>query len=1160
MTRTKSGNLPSGLGRVVSLVIDEEMNDDWELLNAKTRPQMRWWVVAIGMSVIAAIFAVIITLAIESETNPKIDIVGCTNPAALNFDPEATTDRGCVIKACNADEDCNAPRGNCAETDTGGAQCNCTAGFEGIDCMDLTQQFAGRVAASLSIDGTLTSSDLQQIIILTLNGTVAPDDIIIERFEQQVTTQLGVPIVTNDEVRDDLSQAVAFSLGVPVSSVVVQTSTEIYAEGRRRMQSSFLDVTITSDRDISEQVLNATQFVERVSAEAVHVCGACTSFTPEALSITEPHLQTQFDYSIAPMLDSPELAQSTGESIRDAMVASAKELLPELLSAAGSTLINTDIRDVSVNEAFRRLGSNMFEQFHRLLQKMATERLSTWLSSQPSTTTLDFGGWKLIVNQELSSCLDGSHATGCHVSVTMITPINIGEIFDTVMLSKLPQAVKDCLEPLSTIMIRNMTVTAALDPVVIELAGWVVGQRSETMFRVTADKCTVDCSSTDASGVGRRQLQSSEQDTWSWSAVLNFGDLWAGLQTSLKDSLGNFVNRINVPERASVMISQHEEYDGWSIPYLKVGLMPPLDEVPSVHTLLDFSGGNSRANVVGSIKRNLDQHLQIGIAGTISFKRRTMALAISASEDEGLKLGASLSGAPITLEEAMGSAQQSFNDLFELDLDVMAHISSSKLQPLLQLSVADIRLAMKTRPRTVELSGNIANDAGNAWGLNVSFGLCLNKNETDMPWEWVLYLTLNDRSLLTSGLERYINDADQLEAGALVLISPGSPSVQVGTLPARISADGHSQPLGVLASMELTQSVLDILPDEMSGRRLQGDPQDQNGTWTSMLRLLDDTQTAVQFASSALAAADIPIEYGRALNLAESRIYHVAELLNRFNSGVRGSVQFLGKNISFYASASSASGVMLGAAMDPTDNTLNVGEALTHLAASVHARFTDEPVVSLGGVANRVIQQLQSIEISDFSLEARTHPPTLSLQCTIRHTEFNDYPTILEIHVGREDGTWHWGVVTELGINLQEIAALIIPPNHPIGQYFSLVELGPLVLSMDSKDGLQLGSRIKGGERQFLPSIGGGRRALQDNLWVPNSPKQSKNVTASSFRGEASARQRKAAYGTDTRLDESEISDSGILAVGAATALLTHSAQLSFDSSSRTWHPRNPRE
>lgn len=67
---------------------------------------------------------------------------------------------------------------------------------------------------------------------------------------------------------------------------------------------------------------------------------------------------------------------------------------------------------------------------------------------------------------------------------------------------------------------------------------------------------------------------------------------------------------------------------------------------------------------------------------------------------------------------------------------------------------------------------------------------------------------------------------------------------------------------------------------------------------------------------------------------------------------------------------------------------------------------------------------------------------------------------------------------------------------------------------------------------------------------------RSKNATL--WRGDDfTGRRGKTLYGVDDRLEESQVSDSGVLAVGAATAALVRTNDLSFDQASSTWNWRH---
>lgn len=67
-----------------------------------------------------------------------------------------------------------------------------------------------------------------------------------------------------------------------------------------------------------------------------------------------------------------------------------------------------------------------------------------------------------------------------------------------------------------------------------------------------------------------------------------------------------------------------------------------------------------------------------------------------------------------------------------------------------------------------------------------------------------------------------------------------------------------------------------------------------------------------------------------------------------------------------------------------------------------------------------------------------------------------------------------------------------------------------------------------------------------------------RSKTATFWRGdEFGGRRRKTLYGSDDRLEESEVSDSGVLAVGAATAALVRESDLSFNQASSTWYWRH---
>ena len=72
---------------------------------------------------------------------------------------------------------------------------------------------------------------------------------------------------------------------------------------------------------------------------------------------------------------------------------------------------------------------------------------------------------------------------------------------------------------------------------------------------------------------------------------------------------------------------------------------------------------------------------------------------------------------------------------------------------------------------------------------------------------------------------------------------------------------------------------------------------------------------------------------------------------------------------------------------------------------------------------------------------------------------------------------------------------------------------------------------------------------------LARSKSRSKNVTTPSlWRGEAfTGRRSKTLYGADDRLEESQVSDSDVLAVGAATAAIVPARYMSFNSASRSW-------
>ena len=72
---------------------------------------------------------------------------------------------------------------------------------------------------------------------------------------------------------------------------------------------------------------------------------------------------------------------------------------------------------------------------------------------------------------------------------------------------------------------------------------------------------------------------------------------------------------------------------------------------------------------------------------------------------------------------------------------------------------------------------------------------------------------------------------------------------------------------------------------------------------------------------------------------------------------------------------------------------------------------------------------------------------------------------------------------------------------------------------------------------------------------LARSKSRPKNVTMPSlWRGDAfTGRRSKTLYGTDDRLEESEVSDSDVLGVGAATAAIVPARYMSFNSASRTW-------
>jgi hypothetical protein len=984
--------------------ISVDTDDDW-LAKPSHKPKKLLcgcgllWALAIGSLIL--VLVVVTAAAVNS-------VSGCTDVNAINYDPAASINRQstCVLKTCSTDIDCNTPRGTCQA-----GVCVCANGFSGENCMTLQKLFASRISSSVVMSGSVSQASLQQSVAALQPGVDA-SDVTISGVVQNVTTTMQVPIVTTVQTRAELGVAIAAAAGVPPSGVIVTHSSNAARGLRRRLQASVVLVEIRANRDIFDTVTgggNVSKFTAKVVDEVKRVCTACASFTSATLSATVPVVTTLFSYHVAPRFQSATEAQQFGEALLGTLRSStATAQLSTALSQSGATLMSAAVGELTVTEAYVRIVDGLFGQLQDVLSKWQSDLLS--LSDQAKT--LDFGGWTLQVRVDLL-------AAQVPITVDVVTPVLLGQVL--VDVTGLPPAVEQCIAPFRTAQIQNMTITVSKAPAMIELTGWLAVADSASMFRIIADR--------------------NDQGEWGVVFVGKFSDLWASLTASLHDSIGQLVDHVRVPDLATVVLSRPSSPSALSGRRqvqsaqvvqagisMALGMMPQLETIPSLRSLL--AGGASQASVMASLTSNL----QDGIAGTMEFRGRTLALVLTSNDNDGIKLGASLSGAPISLREAFGSAQVAFNKYFQQEQDVMATVTKSALEPLLDTVFSDLRLGLKTDPPTLEVFGNVT------WrNISANFELCVSKNTTSDGgfWDWGLVVEVADLSFLTAGLEEYM-DLPQVEMGAAVMISPqATPSVRIGTTPLKINAAGAPQMLGqVPIASTLRPTVLQLIQPVVQGRRMQ----------SSAVYL-----AGLGSVSGTLAASNLQAEFAYAQSIADNAIDDLSTFVNdRLREGVRGTVEFRNRSLDLYVKASEQAGMTFGAAMDTSDAPINVGEALSTVFTRMQQAFApgQQDGSGIASVISGPLQTLKSVEISQIELTGRTAPPSLTVAGTI---SVNGVTTDLEFALTKNvSGVGHWDWALASQWNQTAIAELVCPPGSPIVDYMSGAELDPLRLVIAS--------------------------------------------------------------------------------------------------------------
>jgi len=925
----------------VSLANIEAPDDDWEHVRTKSNKKLicgcasAWVLAAVGIAVLVLFIGVAATV---------VDIVGCMDPSAINFDADASVSResSCVYVKCETSADCNAPRGACVS-----GLCSCELGFTGENCLDVQQLFAPRVDGSLQLRGGASPDDIQQSIASLQEG-VSPDDVTIDSFSQNVTGVLVVPgqsMWEDPGNRGDLAAAIGASAGVSADDVSF-TEDEAESAGRRMQGEARTQLTylISSAQDISQVLANETHFTQRLKDEASRVCSVCAAFVTEEVSSQVLDVVSAVSYHVAPKFADSAAAQAFGEILLGTL--GDTDSLASVLAAEGDglSIISSFVaEDFSIAEAFSRVADGILQQFVDVLEQMRPRLLE-------GTRTLEFGGWAVEVAADLTA--------DSPIAVRVLGAVTLGDLISDVQ--GLPEGLAGVIDPIRSTTLRNVTVVVNTKPAAaVECSASVIVQGNPTPWRMTAFQ--------------------SEDGQWDYITTVRFNALWDAVASALGDSLGQHIDRLQVPELGTVLLSSEagnrrraqSGLESFADAFLfRIGTMPQSQALTTLQGALATGGDQQLAQQ--ALFQELEGQLQDGLAGTIEYKGRMLALSLASTNEDGIRLGATMTGPPITLGEALGAAQAEFNNYFETSTDAMAAVTQSALSPILDLEFADFSLAAKTNPPCLDVSSEIS------WGgVDASFELSMSKN-VSLPWEYSLMVAWRDLHPLVARLDEYI-DMPTISGDAAIMISSSTtPKVRVGNW------DGEGFDEIAVNMPELDLEALGLDTSELEERFEQAQAQ-----------LAAATGGIQNPGADALPPADMLQMYERAQTLAGSAIPNAQEFAaSRMQEGCSGTFQFQGRELDVYVKASEEGGFVFGGATrgDP----INVGQAL---GAAMQQMQSTAGESDLSDAIQSNLELLSGIEISGLVLTGRTEPPSLHVSGSV---DVNGVESDFEFSVTKE--------------------------------------------------------------------------------------------------------------------------------------------------------------
>ena len=730
-------------------------------------------------------------------------------------------------------------------------------------------------------------------------------------------------------------------------------------------------------------------------------------------------------YHVAPKFADSAAAQAFGRTLLTTLSGGDSQLASLLAAEVGesiSLLTSIVSEDFSVSEAFSRVAAGILQQLVDVFERMRPQMLA-------GTRSLEFGGWTLRLSADITAASP--------IAVDVVGSVLLGDLISDV--DGLPEALAAAVEPVRAATLHNVSAVVNTAPATaVELSATVSVLGTSTPWRITAFR--------------------NDDGGWEFDMVLGFAALWEALEMALGDTLGQHLERLRVPELGAVMLStagsrrRRAQASGDQLASLtdnfifKIGTLQ--SSVDGLTTLQDallaasgFGDGDLATAAAALMQNELDTRLQEGLCGTVEYQGRLLALSLASANDEGVRIGATMTGPPLTLREALGAAESAFEAYFAQSPDALAALTQSALEPVLDLSFAEVSLAAKTFPPSLELRSEI-----NWLGTAAEFELSLSKNASQ-PWSYALMVAWKDLEPLISRLRDYV-DVPTIEGSAAIMVSSATvPRVRVG----QWSDRGFEQ-------VDVALPPLDLEALGLGG-----------ATSLTLQNIATGSLQELGVAGAGggdMDPAELTALYSQAQTLAAEPLKSAeAYARSRMQEGCAGSLQFQGVTLDVYVKASAEAGFIFGGATrgDP----ISVGAALGAVMGQMQGQMQQTDASGIQAAVPGNLQALNDVEIQDFAVTGRTDPPSLHASgvVTLGGTASN-----FEFSVTKNASGWQWGFVNEWD-DAAEIARLIVADD-----YVSGVSLGPLALMISSESD----PRVRIGQ---LP--GGRRRRLQ--LSAPNA-------------------------------------------------------------------------